>query len=59
MLLGRCSRHVYSLADDKAIQITDGLSDAKYPAFDKEASTSTSVSSRRTATNEPYTAWSA
>jgi tricorn protease len=28
--------HVYSLADGKAIQITDGLSDAKYPAFDKE-----------------------
>jgi tricorn protease len=28
--------HAYSLADDKATQITDGLSDAKYPAFDKE-----------------------
>jgi tricorn protease len=28
--------HAYSLADDKATQVTDGLSDAKYPAFDKE-----------------------
>jgi tricorn protease len=27
--------HAYSLADAKATQITDGLSDAKYPVFDK------------------------
>jgi tricorn protease len=28
--------HVYSLADGKTVQVTDGLSDAKYPAFDKD-----------------------
>jgi tricorn protease len=28
--------HAYSLADGKATQVTDGLSDAKYPAFDKD-----------------------
>jgi tricorn protease len=28
--------HAYSLADGKATQITDGLSDAKYPVFDKD-----------------------
>ena len=28
--------HVYSLTDGKVTQITDGLSDAKYPVFDKE-----------------------
>ena len=27
---------VYSLADAKAMQLTDGLSDARYPVFDKE-----------------------
>ena len=28
--------HVYSLASGKATQITDGMSDAKYPVFDKD-----------------------
>jgi tricorn protease len=28
--------HAYSLADAKATRITDGLSDAKYPVFDKD-----------------------
>jgi tricorn protease len=28
--------HAYSLADAKATRITDGLSDAKYPAFDRD-----------------------
>ena len=28
--------HVYSLGDGKVTQITDGLSDAKYPVFDKD-----------------------
>jgi tricorn protease len=28
--------HAYSLTDGKATQITDGLSDAKYPAFDRD-----------------------
>ena len=28
--------HVYSVATGKATQITDGMSDAKYPVFDKE-----------------------
>jgi tricorn protease len=28
--------HAYSLADAKVTQITDGLSDAKYPVFDKD-----------------------
>jgi tricorn protease len=28
--------HVYSMATGKATQVTDGLSDAKYPVFDKE-----------------------
>ena len=28
--------HVYSLASGKATQMTDGMSDAKYPVFDKE-----------------------
>jgi tricorn protease len=28
--------HVYSLADGKAIQVTDGMSDCRYPTFDKD-----------------------
>jgi len=28
--------HVYSLADGKAYQVTDGMSDARYPVFDKD-----------------------
>jgi tricorn protease len=28
--------HVYSLADGKATQVTDGMSDCRYPAFDKD-----------------------
>ncbi|HLK20206.1 MAG TPA: PDZ domain-containing protein [Bryobacteraceae bacterium] len=28
--------HVYSLADGKATQITDGMSDCRYPVFDKD-----------------------
>jgi tricorn protease len=28
--------HVYSLADKKASQVTDGMSDAKHPVFDKD-----------------------
>ncbi len=28
--------HAYSLADTKVTQVTDGLSDAKYPVFDKD-----------------------
>jgi tricorn protease len=28
--------HIYSLADGKSTQVTDGMSDAKYPVFDKE-----------------------
>ena len=28
--------HVYSLAEGKAYQVTDGMSDARYPVFDKD-----------------------
>ena len=28
--------HVYSLADGKSTQVTDGMSDCRYPAFDKD-----------------------
>lgn len=28
--------YVYSLADSTAVQVTDGMSDAKYPVFDKD-----------------------
>ena len=28
--------HVYSLADGKATQVTDGMSDCRYPAFDQD-----------------------
>ncbi len=28
--------HVFSLADGKATQVTDGMSDCRYPAFDKD-----------------------
>jgi len=28
--------HVYSLADGRATQVTDGMSDCRYPAFDKD-----------------------
>src|ERR1035441_11048535 len=28
--------HVYSLADRKATQVTDGMSDCRYPVFDKD-----------------------
>jgi tricorn protease len=28
--------HVYSLADGKATQVTDGMSDCRYPVFDKD-----------------------
>ena len=28
--------HVFSLADEKATQVTDGMSDCRYPAFDKD-----------------------
>lgn len=28
--------HIYSLADGKVTQVTDGLSDVKYPVFDKD-----------------------
>ncbi len=28
--------HVYSLADGKAYQVTDGMSDARYPVFDRD-----------------------
>ncbi len=28
--------HVYSLAGDKSTQLTDGMSDCRYPAFDKD-----------------------